>query len=226
MRRLFVRSGLTRQRMAELDNLGMRRRGPFEAHERIFRVGDRFRALYVLVTGTVKTEVATREGDLQITGFYLPGEPFGMEAIGGSTYPVDAVAVEKTWVCELPFARLEALCACLPALQHEIFGLLGEQIRSVGHQRLLVRNLPAQQRILWFLKQLQERVSSRLGEKARQIRLPMPKEDIANFLSLAPETLSRNLIRLERAGVIRNNVRSVELFDTPEPAPESARGTG
>ncbi len=124
-----------------------------------------------------------------------------------------AIALERTWACEVRVGALEALGACFPRLQHELLVLLANEIRNMGYRRMLVRNLPAEQRLLCFIKSLQRRLSTHLGTEVCEVPLPMSKEDIAKYLSLAPETLSRALVRLGRSGVIRNKARSIELLD-------------
>ena len=83
----------------------------------LFRNGDRFDSLFVVRTGFLKTVVASQDGRDQVTGFFMSGELVGMDGICNQMHYCDAVALEDTEVCELPYASMEELCAAVPELQ-------------------------------------------------------------------------------------------------------------
>jgi len=187
--------------------------GPYQAGDHIYRVGDPFRSLMVVQQRAVKTEILSRDGSLDVTGFYLVGELFGYESIGQQQRCLDAVALSDTWLCEAPFYKFESLCLDSPALQAQVFSLFGDIIRRESHELRVIRNKRAEQRVLWFLNDLQQRVIARRGDAPRKIPLPMLKDDMARYLSLTPETLSRVLTGLQRNGLIRNHFKSFEILD-------------
>ena len=88
--------------------------------EFLYRVGDSFRSLFAIRTGSTKTCEIAADGSVQITGFHLPGELLGIDAINSDKHPCDVIALETTEVCELPFGKLEALARELPGLQHQL----------------------------------------------------------------------------------------------------------
>ncbi|MDO6460618.1 cyclic nucleotide-binding domain-containing protein [Granulosicoccaceae sp. 1_MG-2023] len=188
-------------------------RGPYKPGEAIYRMEDRFHSLFVVQTGAVKVESVSDEGDALVDGFYFSGEMFGVDAIGDSRYRNDAVAMESTWVCELPYDKLEHLCGQIPELQHKIFKLLGHQIRQINNNLVHNRGLPAEKRVMMFLQTLSESNVIRRNEAGR-FRLPISKGDIACYLGLRPESLSRALSKLAAEGVIRNNAKLIELVES------------
>lgn len=214
LRRLLVCAGLDDDAIECVGNANTRRLGPFRAKEPIYRAGDPARSAYVVQYGVVKSERVTADGDVRVTGFYMTGEFFGVDAIGAATYSSDAVAIERSWVCEVPFDSLESLCITVPAVQHEVLRLLGEQIRSGERAGLLARNPKADTKILSFLRSLYQRMVRLWGRDVRDVRLPMRKTDIACYLGVSPEHLSRVLHDLEKAGLVRNYNRSIEFLDT------------
>ncbi|GAB4355343.1 MAG: fumarate/nitrate reduction transcriptional regulator Fnr [Gammaproteobacteria bacterium] len=178
----------------------------------LYRQGDAFKSLYAIRGGSVKTYGLTEDGEAQITGFHLTGEIVGMDAIGGVVHPCTAELLEDSWVCELPFNKLEELSRQLPSLQRELLHAMAQEIRNEEHALMLVRGLRAEQRVMRFINSLLKRMQERLGNIV-EIPLAMTREDIANYLGLAPETLSRALAKLRDDGVIRVELKSIEVLD-------------
>ncbi|MBA1446337.1 MAG: cyclic nucleotide-binding domain-containing protein [Gammaproteobacteria bacterium] len=102
--------GLSEEQMQGLRKI-TRTLGPFKPGENIFRVEDKFKSLFVIQSGAVKIETASFEGTKLVDGFFFRGDLVGMEAIGAQQYGHDAIALERTLVCELPFDHLESLAA-------------------------------------------------------------------------------------------------------------------
>lgn len=187
--------GLDPHQFASLMKIA-RTRGPYEPGERIFRIEDDFRSLFVVQTGVVKVETVSQEGDNLVEGFYYGGEIIGLEAVGGRKYRFDAVALEPTRICEIPFAQLESLCLFIPRLQHRLLTLMGERLRQAYDDSFHGRLLCAETRLLRFFETLRRK------EHAERVHLPMTKTDIANYLGVRPESLSRALDKLKRNGLI------------------------
>ncbi|MDD3448527.1 MAG: cyclic nucleotide-binding domain-containing protein [Gammaproteobacteria bacterium] len=191
----------------------IRSRGPYQQGERIYRQGDSFRALYMIQSGAVKTEINTRDGRAQVSGFHLQGELLGVETLGGGRHPCDAVALERTWCCTVPVERFLRVCNASGGLQNELLQRLGQRIRDDEYGWMLNRNERAEVRLVCFLYDLYRRMSQRSGESSGRMRLPMRKEDIASYLGLAPESLSRTFRHLRNEGIIANQGSAVELLD-------------
>lgn len=198
-------------------------RGPYQQGERIYRQGDSFRAIFMIQSGTVKTEINTRDGRAQVSGFHLQGELLGVETIGGGRHLCDAVALERTWCCTVPVERFLKVCNANSGLQKELLLRLGHRIRNDEYGWMLNRNERAEVRLVSFLYDLYRRMYERHGESSGRMRLPMHKEDIANHLGLAPESLSRTFRRLQNEGVLINHGRTVELLDIEAAAAIASR---
>lgn len=204
--------GLKREQVHELSAI-VATHGIFERDERIYRSGDQFKSIFVVKKGSIKTEAVTYDGRAVVTGFYLPGDLFGIEGIGGSIHSCDALALESTMICELPFTRLERLCHEMAPLQHNLITLLGRKIGRDDHAIMMMHNMRAECRVSRFLTLLHQRLQAYLGKDIKEISLPMSKDDIAKYLGCTPETLSRILTRLSKEGIIRNKTKTIELLD-------------
>ena len=185
--------------------------GPFREGEHIFREGDPFNAIAAVRGGTVKTYVTDTEGREQVQGFFLPGEVIGLNAISQARYPCNAVALDSVVLCRFSFPNIAALAGRMPGLQQQLFRLLSQDI---GKASLLAGNFTADERMAAFLVSLSRRFAAR-GFSAKRFRLSMTRTDIANYLRLAPETVSRLFRRLQDAGLLSARGRDVELPDLP-----------
>jgi len=183
--------------------------GPVRAGAYAFRMGDPFRAIYAVRSGMVKTCVIDADGREQVLGFHLPGEVVGLNGIYPDRLPCDAVALESTQFCRFSFPAMSALASRLPALQQHLFRLLSKEL---GAKAQLAADLSADERVAAFLLDLGDRYAAR-GFSGSHFRLSMPRGDIANYLRLAPETVSRVLGRLRGLGAIDIDGRMVALLD-------------
>ncbi len=177
--------------------------------EHIFREGDPFDAIAAVRAGTVKTYVLDREGKEQVLGFYLPGEVVGLNAIHPDVFPCNAVALDTVVLCSFTFKRMRELASNMPNLQDRLFRLLSEDI---GKAALLSGDYSADERMAAFLVALSRRYERR-GFSATRFNLSMSRTDIANFLRLAPETVSRVLRRFRDEGVLEIDRRDLRLLD-------------
>lgn len=182
--------------------------GPLHAGEHIFREGDAFEAIAAVRAGTVKTYVVDRDGNEHVLGFHLPGEVIGLNAIDGEQYPCNAVALDTVMLCKFSFPKISVLAARLPGLQKQLFRLLS---RDIGRAALLAGDWTADQRLAAFLVALSRRLAER-GFSPTRFQLTMARTDIANYLRLAPETVSRVLRRFQEDGVLKVERREVELL--------------
>lgn len=201
-------SGYDKSRLRELHVL-VEHIGPFEEGEHIFREGDEFNAIAGIRSGTVKTYVTDLHGREQVLGFFLPGEVIGLNAISRSRYPCNAIALEKVLLCRFSFPKMATLATRMPELQQQLFRLLSEDI---GKATLLAGDFSAEERMAAFLVMLSRRCAAR-GLSATHLQLTMARTDIANYLRLAAETVSRILRRFQDQSLIRVDRRDVELID-------------
>lgn len=210
-----IGEGLNEEQINTISSI-IQHQGPIQPGEAIFRMEDTFKSIYAIQSGTVKIESALDDGTPLIHGFYFSGELVGLEAVGDTHYQSDAIALETTWVCAIPFERIEALCLEIPKLQQEILHLLGQRIRYTNRTIVQGRYLSADRRFLIFLNDLYQRMGEVKADGSRRVTLPMTKGDIAIHLGLRPESLSRALSKLQEEGVLRNRAREIEIFGDDE----------
>ncbi|HBC17794.1 MAG TPA: fumarate/nitrate reduction transcriptional regulator Fnr [Alcanivorax sp.] len=195
----------------ELDRIIHRGR-PLKRGEHLFRAADEFQAVYAVRSGALKTYVLSDEGDEQVTGFYLPGEVLGMDGISTAHHMSNAKALETATVCEIPFSKLEMLSQRIPSLQHHFFSLMSNEIRSDRELHMLLSKKNADDRVASLLISMSAR-HQRRGLSERAFRLPMSRYDIANYLGLAVETVSRIFTRFQQNGWLRVEGREVEILN-------------
>ena len=181
--------------------------GPLHAGDHVFREGDPFDAIAAVRAGTVKTYTIDREGREHVLGFHLPGEVIGLNAIDEEHYPCNAVALDTVMLCRFSFPKISVLAMQLPGLQQHLFRLLS---RDIGNAALLSGDWTADERMAAFLVGLSRRLAAR-GFSADRFQLTMARTDIANYLRLAPETVSRVLKRFQDDGLLRVDRRELEL---------------
>lgn len=203
-------SGYDKSRLHDLHVL-VEHVGPFREGEHIFREGDPFNAIAAVRAGTVKTYVIDSEGREQVQGFFLAGEVIGLNAISQARYPSNAVALDSVLLCRFSFPNIAALATRMPGLQQQLFRLLSEDI---GKAALLAGNFAADERMAAFLIALARRYAAR-GLSANRFLLTMTRADIANYLRLATETVSRVFRRFQEDGLLRVDRREIELLDRP-----------
>ena len=182
--------------------------GPLHAGEHVFREGDPFEAIAAVRAGTIKTYIVDRDGREHVLSFHLPGEVIGLNAIDGETYPCNAVALDTVMLCRFSFPKISILAARLPRLQQQLFRLMS---RDIGNAALFAGDWSADQRMAAFLVGLSRRLAAR-GFSADRFQLTMARTDIANYLRLAPETVSRVLKRFQDDGLLKVDRRELELI--------------
>jgi CRP/FNR family transcriptional regulator len=168
-----------------------------------------------VLTGCIKTYATHEDGWTRITGCHLPGEIFGFSGINEGQYRSTARTLEDSLVCEIPFDELEDLCRRMPDLQSRLFHLMSR--RLVEDQELAAQFLhkrPARKRVAAFLLGLSTRAARR-GESGMELRLPMSRTDIGNYLGITLETVCRELARLEKDGIITIHKRKLSILDLP-----------
>ena len=166
----------------------------YPRHSEIFGENEPADYLYKVVSGCVRTYKILSDGRRQIGGFYLPGDIFGLEFANAHT--LSAVAIADTKVLVIRRRALNALTGRDPAIARELFILTGRELRRV-QDRILLLIKSAQERVAGFLLEMADRVSA--GDA---VELPMSRQDIADYLGLTIETVSRTLTSLESVAAI------------------------
>jgi len=211
LRELCLPVGLTSDEMAKLDQT-IRQRRPVKRGDVLFRSGDPLVSLYAVRTGFFKTTVVSEDGREQITGFHMPGELMGLDALGQNRHGCSAIALEDCEVCELPEQQLAPLSQTIPALTNHLYKLMSREIVRDQGIMLLLGNMRAEERLAAFLLNLSQRMSTR-GFSSKSFHLRMTREEIGNYLGLKLETVSRTFSKLQADGVIHVQGKLVELVE-------------
>lgn len=185
---------------------------PLQKGRHLYRQNNPFSHVYIVRSGAVKTYYLDEDGEENISGFYLPGEMFGIDGVSSGVHRFSAQALDTTAVCAVEFEGFEALFAQFPAIQRQFTAVLCDEIYARQQPLLRLRQFPAEERLSAFLLDLAQRVQRR-NQDIRDFNLPMPRRDIARYLCLAEETLSRLFRRLQERGLLTMQGRRVVGFD-------------
>jgi CRP/FNR family transcriptional regulator, anaerobic regulatory protein len=183
--------------------------GPFREGEHLFTAQEAFSAIFAVRGGTVKTRLIDSLGREQVLGFYLPGEMVGLNAIHPERYPCDAIALDTVFLCRFSFPALATLATQIPGIQQQLFRMLS---KDIGAASMLSGDFSADERVAAFLVAIADRYAAR-GIDSRNAVAEKPRADIANYLRLAAETISRVLRRFQQQGLISVAGRDVEFVD-------------
>lgn len=203
--------GLNQQEIAELDQLILHK-PRIETGESLFRSGDPMHHLFAVRSGGFKTVLTSSEGAEQITGFYISGELMGLDGFGDDVHQCSAVALETSTVCAIDIDELEQLSARAKGLRRQLRHLIGAEINHDHRSLLSLGQLKGEERLAAFLLDISGRLKKR-GFSPYEFNLPMPRHDLANYLGLAVETLSRMFSRMVEAGLIKTNRRQIKLIN-------------
>jgi len=169
------------------------------AQQTVFREGDPAEHVYTLMSGTVKLSKLLLDGRRQIIGFLFPGDFFGFGLDG--VYGYTAEAVTDVALCRFAENRLMRLAEDMPELGRRLTDRLVSELAFAQEQMLLLGRMTAREKVARFLLSLSRRAERR-GEPATPIAVPMSRLDIADYLGLTIETVSRTLTALKREGLV------------------------
>jgi CRP/FNR family transcriptional regulator len=211
VRDICLSVGLTPADAAQLSNI-IPQRLKIRKNSALFHAGEPFRSLYAVRYGFFKTTISSVDGREQLTGFQMPGELLGIDAISSNHYVCDAVALEDSEVCPIHFAQLERLSRELPSLQHNLNQTLSHEVVRDHEMLLLLGNLNAEEKLAAFFLDLSRRMECR-GYSPNAFVLRMTREDIGAYLGLRLETICRAIAYLRTNDIVKVSGRAVEILD-------------
>jgi len=166
----------------------------FPRNTEIFGENEPADYVYRVVSGNVRTYKILNDGRRQVGGFYLPGDTFGLQFADEHTFSAEAITDAKVLVVKR--SALTALAGRDAAIGRELFAVTGRELRRV-QDRVLLLVKSAQERVAGFLLEMAERACA-----GNIVELPMSRQDIADYLGLTIETISRTLTGLENVAAI------------------------
>lgn len=193
-------------------NTLMKHPRPLKRGQHLYRQGDKLTSLYVVMAGSVKNYFTSLEGHEQVTGFYLPGEILGLDALAEERYASSAAVLERTVLCELPYKQFHELAQSMPRLFMYILRSTSRELVHDNERLLIMGQHGAGQRLATFLLNLSKRYQSR-GFSELSFNLSMSRYDIGSYLGLTNETVSRLLHRFQHYGLLKVERSLVHLSD-------------
>lgn len=180
----------------------------------LYRQGEPRRAFFLVRSGSAKSFQINESGQEDVMGFHFPTDMIGAASLEQRHYSESVVLLERSTVCEVPAIELENLLRTDSSLLHSFFSKLAQSFEAERHARVRLHHASADERVADFLLELSERFRA-IGRAEQSLFLSMSRYDIANYLGLAAETISRSLGRLQDAGVIAVKGKSVEILAPP-----------
>ena len=193
-------------RLEEFRNLGWTLKlAPGQA---LFHEGDPATRVFTLTRGTLKLYKLLADGRRQVTGFLHPGDFLGISV--DDEHAFSAEALEDSQLCWFPRARFDDFVEDQPKMERELYRMAAHELAAAQQQFVLLGRKTASERLASFLLLLADRTSAAEGKKSAMVRLPMSRSDIADYLGLTKETVSRVISSLKRDRIIR--LESLEMI--------------
>ena len=212
----------------ELDHLqAIVRRVRITSRQMLFQEGDDADNVYNILSGVMKLYKLLPDGRRQITGFVYQGDFLGIASAGTHSYSVEAVT--EVSLCRFPRAKLYQLFGRFPKLQSRLLGIATDELTAAQDQMLLLGRKTASEKLASFLLSVARRMAPPGFDDdeevmAGPIPVPMNRSDIADYLGLTMETVSRTLSRLKKAGHIAiPNAHHIDIAQ-PEALRDIAEG--
>ena len=211
LRELCLPFGLDPREVDQLDEVvGARRKIKRQQH--LYRSGDGFEAIYAIRAGSFKTDVILEDGRDQVTGFQMTGEVLGLDGISTERHSCNAIALEDSEVCVIPFSRLEELSRQVESLQHQFHKIMSREIVRDHGVMMLLGSMRAEERLAAFLLNLSQRFTAR-GFSPSEFHLRMTRDEIGSYLGLKLETVSRAFSRFQEEGFIAVQQKHIRILN-------------
>jgi CRP/FNR family transcriptional regulator len=211
MRTACVPNNLTSEELARFDSIVTATR-LVKRGEALYRTDDEFQSVYLVRAGSFKTVVLHRHGREQVTGFHFAGEMLGLDGMHSEQHTCDAVAIEDSSVCIIPYVLLESLCAESKPLQQQVMRTMSGEIVRESSLMMLLGTMSAEERVAAFLLNLSSRMKAR-GYSPAEFNLRMTREEMGNYLGMKLETVSRMFSKFQRDGLVQTRGKRIRIVD-------------
>ena len=211
LRELCLPFGLSLDELERLDDLISTRRW-IKRGDHLYRAGEAFDSIYAIRSGFFKTDVLLEDGRDQVTGFQMAGELLGLDGISTEFHTCNAIALEDSEICSIPFSRLESLSREIHNLQHHFHKVMSREIVRDHGVMTLLGTMRAEERLAAFLLNLSQRFTAR-GFSHAEFYLRMTREEIGSYLGLKLETVSRAFSRFQEEGYIAVQQKHIRILD-------------
>ncbi len=211
LRELCLPFGLSIDELERLDDLISTRRR-IKRGDHLYRAGEVFDSIYAIRSGFFKTDVLLEDGRDQVTGFQMAGELLGLDGISTEHHTCNAIALEDSEICAIPFNRLESLSREIHNLQHHFHKVMSREIVRDHGVMMLLGTMRAEERLAAFLLNLSQRFTAR-GFSHAEFYLRMTREEIGSYLGLKLETVSRAFSKFQEEGYIAVQQKHIRILN-------------
>ncbi|MCK6389919.1 MAG: fumarate/nitrate reduction transcriptional regulator Fnr [Azonexus sp.] len=211
LRELCLPYGLDLEELERLDDLISTRRR-IKRGDHLYRAGEPFDSIYAIRSGFFKTDVLLEDGRDQVTGFQMAGELLGLDGISTEHHTCNAIALEDSEICSIPFSKLESLSREIHNLQHHFHKVMSREIVRDHGVMMLLGTMRAEERLAAFLLNLSQRFTAR-GFSHAEFYLRMTREEIGSYLGLKLETVSRAFSRFQEEGHIAVQQKHIRILN-------------
>jgi CRP/FNR family transcriptional regulator len=210
---LCEEAGLSRD--VELLNLVVARRTALARRSTLIHADTPFDYIYAVKSGALAAVSGDGQGDSKILGFYFPGDILGLDAIDGGRYHTTVIALEKSAICKLEYGNVSLLGDHQTGFYQQLIRAMSNQLMAERWTSLLLGTQSTEQRMAAFVLFLSLQFKAR-GLPHLEFRMPMTRRDIADYLGMAMETVSRAISALQKKGVVVLQGRNTRISNFDE----------
>ena len=185
----------------------------FDAKDYLYHAGERFEGIYTLRSGAAKSSILVEDGQEQIINFHFPGSLLGSDGFEKEKYVNEVQFLQTSSVCFFSAAALKSFVCDTPSLATApLLKAMSKEINADHRNELNLSQFNSTQRVASFLLDISDNFSER-GLSPDRFELAMSRTDIANYLGIAIETLSRLLKKFQAEGIVSISKRDVQILD-------------
>lgn len=211
MQHLCLPSAMNGVTRARLDSVKFTRR-KVRAGQKLYCEGERFHYVHAVRFGTLKSSLTGAGGREQVSGFHLAGELVGLDGVANGHHRTTTMALEDTELCAISYGHLSELTVGDNGMQHTISRLMSREILRKHSLMMVLGTMTAEARLATFLIDLSQRYAAR-GYSRREFHLRMSRAEIASYLGMELETVSRGFSTFRRKGFLDVKARHIRNLD-------------
>lgn len=207
---LCIPSGLSSQELQDLESI-IASSQLIDKNKVLFTMGEQFKSLYVVHSGMFKTTRVDENGNERIISFHLPGEIIGLDGIHLNQYQSTAKALTMSSYCKIPYGSLLDISEDYPIIQQNLLNVMSKEIYSCNKNH---KDIGSKEKLALFIKTVSQRFKTR-GYSHHEFFLPISQKDIASYLGMAEETLSRVFKKLQKLEVVSYKKHIITILNMP-----------
>jgi CRP/FNR family transcriptional regulator len=185
---------------------------PYHRGDYLFRQGDPVRYFYVVNSGITKQFITTSDGTEQVVNFTLTGESVSLDYLEGGHHNSNVMALDTTSVCAIPVSRLNGHKDLKAVVAGHLLQFATTEIARKHELQQLIGQGSAENKLAYFIMDMASRLE-RTGHPAENVILQMSRHDIANYLCLADETVSRLFSKFSEWRILNVDKKQVQIVD-------------